>query len=275
MTIPELFHHEERFIGCLAIRRVPRHRPLEALVCGEGTHRLSVDDVDEVDALAERLLFTAGARFSIGTQAIDYASLGGCPARLDDGRCGIHDDRKPATCGTVPLDPLWPNRLQHVVLMSRRLGAGYGSADCIAAGQRDGYALLVDGGEIVDPGYRAGMAQQRDALAAERAAWGDGVFALLKRELFDDAAQSRRIPSNGCLSLPLVPVLMVLGDRSEDSRDRCMRYLRSQMALIDAKVAQAVQRRREEDKPMTRELRRFRQAYQRFADAQAQRANPG
>ncbi len=266
MTIPELFHHEERFVGCLAIRRVPRHRPFEPLACGERTHLLSTDDVGEVDELADRLMFTAGDRFGIGTQAIDYASLGGCPARLADGRCDIHDDRKPATCGTVPLDPLLPNRLQHVVLMSRRLGTGYGNADCIAAGRRDGYALLVDGGDVVDAKYRADMTRQRDALAAEKAAWGDGVFALLKRDLFDDEAQVRRIPSNGYLSLPLVPVLMVLADRSHYGRDRCLRYVRSQIALIDAKVGRAVQRKREEDKPMTRELRGFRQAYQRFED---------
>lgn len=271
MTIPELFHHEERFVGCLAIRRVPRFRPQQALACGEHAHRLSAEDADAADALADRLLFTPGARFAIGTQAIDYASLGGCPARLDDGRCGIHDDHKPATCGTVPLDPLLPDRLQHVVLMNRRLATGYGGADCIAAGQRDGHAVLVDGGEIVDAGYRADMAQQRDALAAERAAWGEGVFALLKRDLFDDEAQSRRIPSNGHLSLSLVPVLMVLAGRSDDGRDRCMRYLRRQVALIDAKIAQALQRKREEDKPMTRELRGFRLAYQRFEEAQARR----
>ena len=72
-------------MGCLAIRRVPRYRPLEQLACGESVHRLSAIVVDELDALAGRLLFTAGARFSIGTQAIDYASLGGCPARLSAG----------------------------------------------------------------------------------------------------------------------------------------------------------------------------------------------
>ena len=85
LPIPELLHHQERFVGCLAIRRVPRYRPLEQLACGESVHRLSAIVVDELDALAGRLLFTAGARFSIGTQAIDYASLGGCPARLSAG----------------------------------------------------------------------------------------------------------------------------------------------------------------------------------------------
>lgn len=267
MTIPELFHHEGRFVGCLAIRRVPRHRPHEELACGERAHRVSAEDVTEADALADRLLFTASARYSIATQAIDYASLGGCPARLADGRCDIHNDRKPATCGTVPLDPLLPDRLQHVVLMSRRLGEGYGRVDCIAAGKSEGYAVLVDGGEVVDAGYRAGMVQQRDALAAEKAAWGEAVFALLKRELFDDPAQARRIPASGYLSLPLVPVLMVLAERSSESRDRCLRYAQRQQALIAAKVAQAVGRKRAEDKPLTQELRRFSQAYEHFEKA--------
>jgi hypothetical protein len=269
MTVPELFHHEKRFVGCLAIRRVARFRPADRLPAGDGMHVLSADEVDECEQLAQRLLFTQQGRFSLGTQGLDYASLGACPALLADRRCGIHDDRKPATCGTVPLDPLFPDRLQHVVLMNRHLGAGYAGAECIAGGLREGYSVLVEGGAIVDAGYRSDMASQRDALAAEKAAWGDEVFALLARELFANEATARRVPSDGYLSLPLVPVLAVLASRSDSSRERCLRYVQAQIELIDAKVGQALQRKLEQDKPMTRELRGFKRAYQRLGDALA------
>jgi len=274
LTLPELFHHERRFVGCLALRRVPRRRPGEALAAGDAVHPLSASDVAHADRLADELLHEpqrpmgAGrVRFALAAQGLDYPSLGACPARLVDGRCAVHDDRKPAACRAVPLDPLLPDRLQRVVLLHRNAEAGYLGADCIAPGRRDGHALLTEGGAVVDAVYRGHLAQQRLALAAEKAVWGDDVFALLAPELCADEAQARRVPVDGWLSLSLVPVLALLAARSERCRTRCLRYAASQIALIDDKVEQALRRKREQDRPVTRELRGFRQAYARFAEA--------
>lgn len=278
LTVPELFHHERLFVGCLSVRRLPRHRLGGRLTAGDAVHELSAADVEQADRLAGELLFEPrlasqrgfGAqppRFALATQGLDYPSLGACPARLADGRCGIHDDRKPGICGSVPLDPLQPDRLQHVVLLHRRAEAAYLGADCIAAGRRDGHAALTAGGEVVDVDYRGHLGRQRRALAAEKATWGDAVFALLERDLLADEAQARRAPADGYLTLSLVPVLAVLATRSAACRARCARYATSQIALIDHKVGQALRRRREQDRAVTRELRAFSQAYERFVAA--------
>ena len=46
-----------------------------------------------------------------------------------------------------------------------------------------------------------------------------------------------------------------------------MRYAEAQIALIDRTVAAALARRFDRDKPVTRELRGWRQSYERFVDA--------
>lgn len=265
MTVSELFHHEHLFVGCLAIRRVPHRHAGQRLSAGQSSHLLSATDAAELSTLEARLLLSepsdaaSGSRFQLSTQGFDYPSLGVCPALQPDGRCGIHDDGKPSTCGTVPLDPFWPDRLQHVVLASRD-GPGFVAADCIAPGLRESHAPLVDSFAIVDAGYHGRMTQQRAALDLEKAIWGDAVFALLRPELGTPSAAARRVPLQGYLSLPMTPAVEVLAARSERCKQRCMRYLDAQIALIDAKVDQALRRRSPEDRPMTAELRRYGQA---------------
>lgn len=223
MTVPELFHHESLFVGALAVRRT-------------------------------------AAGVSLQTQGLDFPSTTACPARRDDGLCGIHGDRKPAMCLTVPLDPHVSDAQQQVVLLRRNTGAGYVGADCIVAGRRDGLPLLVDAGEVVDANYRAQLHGHRALLADERRWWGDAVTALLRGQLPPQA-------SDGVLTLPLVPVLAVLAGWSDVCRMRCLRYVQRQSALIDRRIDDGLARRDPRDRPVTAELRRHLAAYERLADA--------
>jgi Fe-S-cluster containining protein len=263
MSLPELFRHRDLFIGCIAIGRVPRKRLHEKLRVGK--HEAILDDADiaAFDAIADTLLYRAGDTFSITAQGYDYPSLARCPALEDDGRCAIHFNGKPLTCEVVPLDPLVPDALQHLVLAGRNQSAIYLGADCIQEGERGDSTLLVAEGRIEDANARDALARRRASLAAEREVWGKAVFESLRKDLFDSPAALSRIPAGGFLTISLVPALLAVAGLSARCRELCLDYIDNQLGLIDRCIAQALLRRRLDDRPVTQELRGFASAYQR------------
>nr|WP_233805012.1 hypothetical protein [Paraburkholderia sp. HP33-1] len=262
MTLAELFRHPDRFIGCIAIGRVTRRRPGERLRVGRYEALLDEADCAAFDALADTLLYRSGDTFSIVAQGFDYPSLARCPALADDGRCAIHLQGKPLTCEVVPLDPLVPDNLQHLVLAERGDSAVYLGSACIQEGRRDDAALLVDEGRIADPHAQHALARRRRALEEERAIWTQAVFDALRAELFDSPAALARIPAGGFLTISLVPALLSVAAASARCRELCIDYIDSQLALIERSIAQALTRRRLDDRPVTQQLRGFANAYQ-------------
>lgn len=227
MTVPELLHHEDLFVGTLGVRR------------------------------------HTGGRFDLVTQGLDFPSAGACPARRDDGLCGLHGPHKPAMCRTVPLDPYRAEAQQHVVLLHRNTGAGYIGAECIVPGRHDHLAVLVDDGAVVDPAYRAQWTTHRRLLDDEQQLWGTAVSGMLRRQL----PPPPRGAADGLVTLPLVPVLAVLAAWSDRCRERCLRYVLRQRALLERQIDTALARKREQDRPVTAEYRTYLAAYQRLADA--------
>lgn len=261
MTLDELFAHRERFIGCIAIGRVPRRRSGERV--GIGAHQTVLTDADAAafEYIADTLLHRTGDVFSVTAQGYDYPSLARCPALEDDGRCAVHLDRKPLTCEVVPLDPLAPDHLQHVVLAARRQSAGYLGADCIHEGAHDGAALLTEHGRLIDATARDALTRRRAALAAERELWGRAVFDALREELFDSPAAVARIPAGGYMTISLVPALLTVARLSANWREDCVDYIDRQLALIDRSIERALLRRRLDERPVTQTLRGFANAY--------------
>lgn len=263
MTLAELFRHRDLFIGCLAIGRVPRKRPGERLRAGNHQHTVDETDIADFDSITDTLLHRAGETFSIVTQGYDYPSLARCPALQDDGHCAIHFDGKPVTCEVVPLDPLVPDRLQHLVLAERNRSAVYLRADCIHEGEHANATLLVAEGRIVDRDAQHALTRRRNALAKERDIWGSAVFESLRTELFDSPAALARIPVGGFLTISIVPALLAVASASTHCRQLCIDYIDSQIALIGRCIEQALSRRRLDDRPATQELRGFANAHQR------------
>ncbi|WP_345816009.1 hypothetical protein AAGS40_17320 [Paraburkholderia sp. PREW-6R] len=264
LSLPELFRHRDLFIGCLAIGRVPRRRTGERLRTGNHTSVLDESDVAAFDSIARTLLHHAnGETFSIVAQGYDYPSLARCPALLDDGLCAVHLQGKPVTCEVVPLDPLVPDRFQHLVLAGRSQSAAYLGADCIQEGAHADEPLLVANGRIEDDGATNALSRRRAALELDHAFWGRAVFASLRRGLFDSAAALARIPPGGFLTISIVPALLAVAGASAPCRDWCIDFIDSQLALIDRSIAQAMTRRRLDDRHVTQELRGFANAYQR------------
>jgi Fe-S-cluster containining protein len=108
LSVPELFRHQHRFIGRLAVRRVRR--------VGAG---------ESAGGPSEVLLVT---------HAWHDERLARCPALAEDGRCALHAENKPLVCAVAPLDALEPDALQHRVLAQRAREAAYFGADCLAEG---------------------------------------------------------------------------------------------------------------------------------------------
>jgi len=217
MTLPELFHHEHRFIGALSVAR-------------------GRDGV------------------ALATQAIDYPSRAGCPALAEDGRCAIHTDRKPLACAVVPFDAELDDDQQHAVLAARATHDNYIGAQCIRpAGDTDA-PLATDAAGLVDSDARTALAAHRSALAEERRWWGDTTRAQLLRDAPDLFA---RLPAAGVTTLPLAPVLLAIAQVSQTCRTRCLTYVDAQQALIARSIAAALARRHADDRGFTQHLRGF------------------
>ncbi|MEO7493473.1 MAG: hypothetical protein ABIT83_04435 [Massilia sp.] len=262
MSVPELMRHGDRFIGSLTVGRVKRLVAGSRIAEGGSFHQLDAGEAADLSALRGRLFHDpddrSGFDVTLLTQAFDYSSLARCPALADDGGCAIHGEGKPLMCRVVPLDPYLPDSLQHSVLVNRRASAAFMGAECISSGIDATYQPLVQYRSLRDAGYRDDLQQRRSSLVDEKRDWGGAVFSMLKNEL----RQSRQ-SDDGYLVLPLAPVLAVLAAQSEAMRARCVDYIDSQLALIDAAITVALERRHSADREVTAQLRAFAQAYSR------------
>jgi hypothetical protein len=199
--VPELFHHQRTFIGCLSVRWP-----------GE-----------------------AGRDLLLTTRAFDTGLSEHCPALDAERRCSIHDDKKPAVCRVVPFDELLPDPLQHLVLSERATEARYLGRDCIVPGVRAGFPVVTRRLEVVDEGARAALAERRRDLANEQRFWGNTVTPLLAAEL----RSFRPYHAGGFLTLSIAPVLMELAAASVRCRERCMAYLGAQATLCERTLKEA------------------------------------
>jgi Fe-S-cluster containining protein len=247
MSLPELLHHQHRFIGSLALRRIPRMRAGDRLGA-RGVRATEADRLAHAE-LADAVLHPVadGGYVLLATHAFSSDARDACPALGADMRCTIHDDRKPAACAVVPLDALVPDRLQHVVLAERSAEAAYLGADCLAGGAREAsrpapggtrphLLPVLRGSTVVDGDARDALARRRKDLAEEKARWGRAVFAMLSEELFASAEGLARVPVQGFLVMAIAPVLLVLASASAADRGRCLEYVDAQIALIDRQL---------------------------------------
>ncbi len=183
------------------------------------------------------------------------------PALRDEGLCAVHDDRKPAMCRAVPLDPTLPDGLQRVVLTRRRAEAALIGTDCLRSGDADEWSKpLIEGDQIVDPACRGAAMRVRRDLGDVVQGWGRGVFAVLASELDRQHAIRAQLAA-GKLTLRLSPVLVALEEERAAERGRDRRHAEApiaQIALIDASIASAIQGRRPGDRVHANERHRLR-----------------
>jgi len=256
LSLPELFHHQARFIGCLTLRRVVSHRAAEALPRDPRARERWEEDERAEQALAQQILYPLPAQpraprqaLLLATQAFYEPGMTRCPELAPDNRCQIHHDRKPETCRVAPLDACVPDRLQHEVLAARRRLAAYREIDCIQPGEQTG-ALVTRRLAVVQPALSESLARRRADLAQDKHFWGDAVFAQLAR----DPQALARIPSRGFVSIPPAPLLAVLAQGSERVRLRCLTFVHAQLDLLERSLSSRAEPRSEADRASTREL---------------------
>jgi hypothetical protein len=236
LRVPELFHHQARFIGCLGLQR-------------------------------------RGFDVEFFVHAFAFGSQKACPALRADGGCAIHDDRKPSGCGLVPLDGSLSDSAQSGVLALRRREARFWGADCIREQPAPGFRELTRQLRVVDPEAQASLARYRREQADEDLYWIRAVTRAFGPELLDHPARVREIPEDGMLTVSLVPVLSVLAETSRSCRERIRGFVLTQNDLMRELIAGAIARRNAADRADTALLRRLLGTSQAFA-AQLERMPP-
>lgn len=267
LTVRELLYHRRRFIGCLAIQRVPRIVRGLALrhgrICEE-------NDEHDADELAARIFHRHPAHNTheilLFTRAFSYRSSQRCPALSHDGRCSIHDDAKPNVCLVVPFDALRPDRLQEAVLQSRRGEFSALGSDCIRTEHSDGFDKVVRHLRVVDDRSAFALQMRRNALESEQKLWGADVFKILTPEILRHGQGWSTIPEHGDFTMSIVPVLQTLLKKEPDSRTWVLEYLADQIELMQTTIAGALLRQNRADRSETAQLRAFLRSNQRLRE---------
>lgn len=216
LSLPELFYHQHRFIGGLALRRI--HRP----------HLADFERLAQ--ALGHR---TADSKYDVllTLQALDVPQVNRCPMLQLNGHCAVHNQRKPSACSAVPLDSMVPNRRQNLVLAERLRDSRVSGASCVVQGVRTGHRPLLRDGQL-DPAAAEALERHREALIADQQHWGRAVFQQLEPALLQQTSPLAQLPEQGLLIMSLAPVLLVISSYSEACRRRCLAFVSAQMGLI-------------------------------------------
>lgn len=260
-TLPELFRHEELFVGCLAVRLIPRRPTLARTQPGSGSHA----NTEELDRLHRTLLhrprLSSTHDVLLTTRAFDYASTARCPQLTPAGLCAIHT-RKPQVCRTVPYDALLPDSWQALTLSSREKQSQLWGADCIRSAPKDGLSRVVHRLRLVDTEAQKDLTARREQLSRERRFWGDTLYEELSAELFDHPARLAQIPEHGDFLLSLAPVLLIVARASTRAHARVLDYAHAQRRTQEQLIEAALSRKNRADREDTALLRRFIQANQ-------------
>lgn len=236
LRVPELFHHQARFVGCLGLRRL-------------------------------------GFDVELFVHAFAFGSDDACPALLVDGRCAVHDDRKPSVCGIVPLDPSLPDPDQSGVLALRRRDARFWGADCIREQPAPGFRELTRRLRVIDPEAQASLARYRREQADEDLYWVHATKRVFGPQLLNHPERVRSLPDDGVLTVSLAPVLSVLAQTSRACWERARGFVRAQNLLMAQLIEGALSRRNLADRADTALLRRLLRTSELFA-AELERAAP-
>jgi hypothetical protein len=97
LSLPELLHHQHRFIGCLTLRRVEH---LRSGMRWAASAVATPADVVEFEAFVPSFLQSAPGRLGpelvwLASQAFDEPTLSRCPALGQDNLCTLQLDQKP------------------------------------------------------------------------------------------------------------------------------------------------------------------------------------
>lgn len=260
LSLPEVLRHQGLFIGALGVRRVRRLRAGDSIGYGSAASVASAADQSAFERVAADCLhpLTDEDDLLLTPMGLEDPGVERCPALGTDARCAIHGVDKPSMCKAVPLDPLVPDRLQHLVLTER-----WGESDdlggrCIAR-TSDPRRVAVQTGRVLDLEARRFLASARRGLAADKRFWGAALYAQIVEQVGGNGGVGR-VPGQDFLVIPLTPVLHWLARVSKRCHERCLEYLDAQIVLCESSAQKCVVRKQSSLEASLARLRGFARA---------------
>jgi Fe-S-cluster containining protein len=191
-----------------------------------------------------------------------------CPAlNAGEGTCTLHDD-KPAMCRAVPFDTALPEELQAVVL--RNFASAH---DCMSKTPTAGANVIYRNGKITDTGCKADYDQRLAAMQKDQPLIGPLCYFVKPRE---EGLGSHLAPTHdelmqcastgGWLETSMFGLLFVLLNSRDITLQMAESYLHSQIRLIEAGIADALERRRSNERERITIMRRYLEAYRTLLD---------
>lgn len=170
-----------------------------------------------------------------------------CPALEDSGGCSIYE-RRPLGCRVFPLDPLFPEMLQHVPLsaVASRLPCDFSNA---------APPVFADG-KLADPAWRALLEARQEAIRRDSLFlpyYAVTASSFKPMPSLTEALMS--LKGNGRLDLPFVPALVYLAAAGHVSPQRAEECLERQLELARAAVAEALARKDKAERARTAVLK--------------------
>jgi hypothetical protein len=107
------------------------------------------------------------------------------------------------------------------------------------------------GGEL-DPHHAGVLEQHREAMLADKQHWGDAVFAQLQ--------PVPALPYGEMLVMSPIPALLVVAEKSESCRLRCIAFIDAQVELIRSVLSMQAPKR-VQTLPVHTRLQKFSQTY--------------
>jgi len=253
LSLRELLTHEHTLIGCLALRKMPHLNPGDAVTKHySATHQDTLETQQLALALFHHVHPSADFDIDLALHAFSYDSVSRCPALSADQGCGLHGPDKPLSCRSVPFDPALPDTLQRWVLAERGQEAQSWGADCITHVPPSEPEPVVSRLRVLEP-HSHTLSAWRKQRVADRALWGDAVFAQLHPALA--STQFDAVPSRGFLLLSPVLVLAHVAQSGADAQRRVRQFLRAQATLMAQTLAEALARKDRADRADTQLLR--------------------
>ncbi|GFK93650.1 hypothetical protein NNJEOMEG_01484 [Fundidesulfovibrio magnetotacticus] len=204
---------------------------------------------------------------TVGAAALGdfHAGQARCPSLAPDDTCSIYD-RRPLGCRVFPLDPLFPEMLQHVPLagLETRLPCDFSPQA----------PEIWREGSLTDPEALALLARRQETIRR------DSLFLPYYRVAAEAFRPMPTLPEilkslggNGRLDLPFAPALVYLTAAGAISPERAERCLERQTALARKAVEQALARKDKAERARTAVLRNCLSLMESFTGRIAQAAD--
>ncbi len=270
LSIDEVFKYQEIFITGLRwdCKAVPKNKHVFNLM-GEPASALNLDKHFATFCPASFTDKNDTLHIHIYPMATGFYHARPCPAlNTDVGTCTLHDD-KPTMCRAVPFDTAFPEDYQTVVLRDFAKAHDCMSKTTAAAAAN----VIYRNGKITDAGCKADYDRRLAVMQKDQPIIGPLCYFVKPRE---EGSASHIAPTHeellqcantgAWLETSMLGLLFVLLNSRDITLQKAESYLHSQIRLIEASIADALERRRSNERERVTILRQYLKFYRPLLD---------